>query len=322
MFSISHAQRALAHYAKARTNACANVTFVHAKQLSCFTQHFFTHREERKQPLSSILNVRSSELLSKEWCDIVFEHRNKDYGAYRLRRRAGARYRYALTVVLGGFLLCVALYTGTRLYIRYVLQRDMAEAKDMLDKLKPSDMKDGYKVKFVQTARLVPKVATSPGATTAKPVIVSGAPPQEIIGMKDKFSYEPDQDIILTPIEEETRRNDTTLPLAKQKIVPTEVVKQLPEFPGGAKAFMKWLDDHVVYPQKCVNSRKEGEVSMSFIIGIDGYAIDLQVTGSFDVEVYRTIKQAFTRMPKWQPGRDERGNLTPVKITVPIKYHL
>ena len=253
---------------------------------------------------------------------MVFEHRNKEYGAYRLRRRAGARYRFALAVVMGGFLLTVAAYTGARLYIRYVLQRDLADAKNMLDKLKPSDMKDGYKVKFLQTARLVPKVATSPGATSAKPVIVSGNPPQEIVGMKDKITYDPNQNIILSPIEEEMHPHDTTLPMAKEKIVPTDVVKQLPEFPGGAKAFMKWLDEHIVYPQKCIDSRKQGEVTMAFIVGTDGYAKDLDVKGAFDTEVYRTIRQAFTRMPKWVPGRDENGSLTSVRITVPIKFHL
>ena len=61
---------------------------------------------------------------------------------------------------------------------------------------------------------------------------------------------------------------------------------------------------------------------MSFVVGTDGYAQDLEVKGAFDAEIYRTIKNAFSRMPKWQPGKNEQGELTPVKITVPIKFHL
>lgn len=266
--------------------------------------------------------MRSSELLSKEWCDIVFEHRNRDYGAYRLRQRAGARYRYALIVVVGGFLLTATAAVGTAVYVRYMMQRETVNAEDLLNELKPTNLKEGYKMHFVQTARLAPRISMGPGATQGTPEIVEGNPETKIIGIKDKFIFEPDENLIITPIEEETRAHDSTLPLAKQKIVPTEVVKQLPEFPGGAQRFMKWLNDHIVYPQRCLDLRQEGEVSMSFVVGTDGYAQDLEVKGAFDAEIYRTIKNAFSRMPKWQPGKNEQGEPTPVIITVPIKFHL
>lgn len=180
-----------------------------------------------------LINVRSSELLSKEWCDIVFENRNRDYGAYRLRQRAGARYRYALTVVVGGFLLTAAMAIGTALYVRYMLQREAVSAQDLLNELKPTNLKEGYKMHFVQTARLAPRIAMAPGAKQGAPVIVEGNPKAHIIGVKDKITFQPDDKLIITPIDEETRLHDSTLPLAKQKIVPTEIVKQLPEFPGG-----------------------------------------------------------------------------------------
>lgn len=61
---------------------------------------------------------------------------------------------------------------------------------------------------------------------------------------------------------------------------------------------------------------------MTFIVGTDGYAQELEVKGAFDAEIYRTIKNAFSRMPKWRPGTDEQGKPTPVKITIPIKFHL
>lgn len=45
--------------------------------------------------------MHSSDIYSKEWCDMVFEGRNKAYGAYKLREQTGARYRRVLIIVLG-----------------------------------------------------------------------------------------------------------------------------------------------------------------------------------------------------------------------------
>ena len=61
---------------------------------------------------------------------------------------------------------------------------------------------------------------------------------------------------------------------------------------------------------------------LSFIVDTDGYATDLKVENAFDVEVYRAILNAFKRMPKWKPGTDELGRITPVKISVPVKFQL
>ena len=55
--------------------------------------------------------MRSTDILSsKEWCDIVFEGRNKAYGAYKLRAEAGMRYRKALLTVVGSVAVLVALF--------------------------------------------------------------------------------------------------------------------------------------------------------------------------------------------------------------------
>ena len=51
--------------------------------------------------------MQSGNLLSKDWCDMVFENRNKAYGAYRLRAQAGRRYGYALKTVVGAFAMLV-----------------------------------------------------------------------------------------------------------------------------------------------------------------------------------------------------------------------
>lgn len=266
--------------------------------------------------------MRSSVLLSKEWCDLVFAGRNKAYGAYRLRAQAGWRYRWAMLVVVGTFVLILLVGLGLAAYTRYMIARAMNEAEDAFEQMKHSDLKDGYKVKFVATARMAPPVRMAPGAVQGPPEIVDGVPPVKLIGFNGPIVYDPDQDAITTPIVDTTGLHDQSLPIAKEKIVPTEVVSQMPDFPGGPKAFMQWLNDNIIYPQACINNKRQGVITLTFIVGTDGYATDFEVKNSFDPLIYRTALNALKRMPRWKPGTDDAGHFVPVRITVPVEFKI
>ena len=268
-------------------------------------------------------NESSSDLLcSKEWCDLVFEGRNKEYGAYKLRAEAGMRYKRAVLAVVCCFLGLVLFYAGSALYVHYVIRKNMKEAEDAFLSHKPSDIKDGYKVKFLATARQAPTMRMAPGAVQGAPRIVEGLPPLQTIGVDGPISYDPGQDLITTPIIDTTAIKDESLPIAKQKIVPTEVVNQMPVFPGGPKAFMKWIDDHMVYPQSCIRQKKTGLVQLSFIVGEDGYATDFEVKNAFDTQIYRSALVALKSMPQWTPGTDVEGKPTPVKISLAVEFKM
>ncbi len=252
----------------------------------------------------------------------MFEGRNKAYGAYRLRAQAGMRYGRALLTVVGAFVLVAGIYTGVSLYTRYLIKKSMDEAADALLSHKPSDLKEGYKMKFLSTARMAPHERMAPGAKRGAPVIVEGLPPLSTIGADGPISYDPEQEMITTPIVDTTNINDPDLPIAKQKIVPTEVVEAMPEFPGGPKAFMKWIDDHMVYPQSCIRSEKQGIVQLSFIVGTDGYAKNFEIKNAFDTQIYRAALIALKSMPQWKPGTDATGAPTPVKISLSVEFKL
>lgn len=264
--------------------------------------------------------MRSQELLSKEWCDLVFEGRNKAYGAYRLRRDAGRRYRRALLYVAGALGIVVLLYVAAALYTRHLIAQGMKEAQDAFAQMKASQLKEGYEVKFLATARMAPPARMAPGATTAVPEIVEGRSALRDFGFDGPIAYDPEEDMIVTPIVDTTGLHDKSLPVAKQKIVPTEAVQQMPEFPGGPRAFMQWLDQHIVYPQRCVDAGQGGTVELSFIVGTDGYATDFEVKNAFDPQVYRAALMALRSLPQWKPGLDADGQPTPVKITVPVEF--
>lgn len=266
--------------------------------------------------------MRPDELLSKEWCDLVFSGRNKAYGAYRLRAEAGMRCRIALCAVLGVLALWLLGWGTVALYNHILIMRGMKEAEDIFDRLKPSELKEGYKVKFLATARLAPSKRMSPNAVSSHPEIVEGIPLPQIVGLKGPIDYDPEDEVITTPIVDTTGISDKTLPVAKEKIVPTEVVSQIPAFPGGPRAFMKWLDENIGYPQQCINRGSQGTATASFIVGTDGYATDFEVKNAPDQRLYGLIMGALKRMPRWKAGTDEHGMPTPVKVTVPIMFKI
>lgn len=263
--------------------------------------------------------MQTDNLLSREWCEILFAHRNKAYGAYRLRARAGARHRFALLCIIGALGLLLLVVGGFRLYVYIKVKGAVDEAEDLFAK-RPADLREGYELKFIQTARQAPPRRMAPGAKSAVPVIVDGEPPVEVIGADGPIDFDPEQSTIITPIVDTTGISDKTLPVAKEKVVPTERVSQKPEFPGGDRAFNRWLDENIPYPQASINARREGLVTISFVINAEGRAVDFEIKNTFDAKVHRAIEAMLRRMPLWTPGTDETGRPCDVMITIPVDF--
>ena len=108
--------------------------------------------------------------------------------------------------------------------------------------------------------------------------------------------------------------------LVKQKIIRTDDVSALPEFPGGARAFMHWLDENIIYPPYCQKRGVEGKVTVSFIIRKDGYATDFKVIESTNDTFAQAALNVLKRMPQWRPGLTPEGEPTPAMITIPILF--
>ncbi|MBQ9672725.1 MAG: energy transducer TonB [Prevotella sp.] len=96
---------------------------------------------------------------------------------------------------------------------------------------------------------------------------------------------------------------------------------QMPEFPGGQEALMKFIADNVKYPAECEEKSIEGRVLVRFVIDEQGNVTNPIVVKSvdplLDAEALRVIKL----MPKWAPGQNE-GKVVAVNYTVPFTFRL
>ncbi len=96
---------------------------------------------------------------------------------------------------------------------------------------------------------------------------------------------------------------------------------EMPEFPGGSQAMMKYLVKNLNYPQSAVEQGIQGKVLLSFVVRTDGSITDARVTrgikGGCDEEAIRLL----STMPKWKPGK-VNGIIVPVQMMLPIIFAL
>lgn len=99
------------------------------------------------------------------------------------------------------------------------------------------------------------------------------------------------------------------------------IVEQLPEFPGGMVAFMKWITKNLRYPPEAQNQKLQGKVLVSFIIGTDGTVSEIKVVKKLhpllDNEAVRVMKM----MPRWKPGKD-KGKPCLTYFCIPVNFVL
>ena len=122
---------------------------------------------------------------------------------------------------------------------------------------------------------------------------------------------------------------------AKQKIVVEEkpaveekkqeevfkVVEQMPQFPGGEAALMKYLSSHINYPPMAAENNIQGRVIVQFVVDKTGRVGDVQVVRSVDKDLDREAVRVCKSLPKFTPGR-QNGHPVSVWYTLPIQFKL
>ena len=99
------------------------------------------------------------------------------------------------------------------------------------------------------------------------------------------------------------------------------VVEDLPQFPGGASEFMKWLTKNLKYPASAQKKQVKGRVVAQFIVNTDGSVSDLVLTEHLEAACDREVLRVLRMMPKWQAGL---MNAKPcrTKVCIPIVFNL
>jgi protein TonB len=260
--------------------------------------------------------------------DIVFEHRNKAYGAYVLRKIYDDTVLRAMAVSIGVFTL---LLVGPQIYSALKPQEEV-----IVEKVTPLELK-----KIEVPPPLDPKVPPPPKLDLPKPPppkvsTIRFVPPEvaheEEVTEKDPPKQEelktaqagaetvqgdPNADINETVEVSGTGDGGVIGPPAEEEIF--TVVEQQPSFPGGMEELMKFMQRNTKYPRAAQNAEIAGTVFVQFVVGSDGAIRDVQVVRGLgfgcDEEAVRVVKS----MPNWAPGK-QGGRAVTVRYTLPFRF--
>ena len=99
------------------------------------------------------------------------------------------------------------------------------------------------------------------------------------------------------------------------------IVEDLPQFPGGAVEFLKWLTKHLRYPYNARVQKVQGMVKAAFYVEKDGNISGIKVTQSLSPECDREVIRVLRMMPQWKPGiQNDKPCRT--KVCIPIVFKL
>lgn len=135
---------------------------------------------------------------------------------------------------------------------------------------------------------------------------------------QDASQTEDAKEVVVAPVSPEAKEApaDST---AKEEVF--MVAEQMPEFPGGMKELLKFLQDNLKYPENAMKNNVQGRVIVQFVVEKDGTLTEFKVARSVDPDLDAEALRVLQTMPKWKPGM-QRGKIVRVKFTVPVSFKL
>lgn len=135
---------------------------------------------------------------------------------------------------------------------------------------------------------------------------------------QDASQTEDAKEEVVAPVSPEAKEApaDST---AKEEVF--MVAEQMPEFPGGMKELLKFLQDNLKYPENAMKNNVQGRVIVQFVVEKDGTPTEFKVLRSVDPDLDAEALRVLQTMPKWKPGM-QRGEVVRVKYTVPVSFKL
>ena len=280
--------------------------------------------------------AKNVDLTSREWRDIVFEGKNKDFGAYKLRESSVSRHTKAIVWVL----ISVAI-----ILILLILSVSGVFAKPEEEQIVTSTEQE------IATFDAEEEIEEEEEEIFQLP-----EEPEEIIAPEEVANQQQVTDLLIVDDDkieedkqvknqEDIRENEAQLgtvditegvndlnkievkeqviaePVVDDEPLSIALVEQKPSFPGGEAAMYTWLGNNIVYPPAASEEGAQGRVVVEFVVGKDGSITNVRVVRPRHPALDREAVRVVSAMPTWVPGRN---NGQPVKVTytLPVTFKL
>jgi protein TonB len=265
-------------------------------------------------------------LTSPLWLELIFEGKNKEYGAYALRNDSSNRHIKAL--------LIVTIIGLSSVFLPEIISKVISGAGD-------AEVGQTVEVEMTEINQEIPEEDKIKQAEIVPPPpilkeTIQFTPPvikrdedvkNEMVSQQELTDNKAEISIKTVEGVKEGGVNIADLEDAKvvvqEPVAPTifSHVEVPPQFPGGDKAMMQWLYDNIKYPTIAQEQGIQGRVVLRFVVGPDGSVDKVEIQRSLDPSCDKEAVRVVKKMPKWIPGK-QNGNAVYVYYTLPVLFKL
>ena len=261
--------------------------------------------------------MQPKEILHSNTLEILFENRNKQYGAYTLRKFYNNRLGMAMGIMLSSLLLLILLlnFTSGKSGSADIFRADGDVVLTKIEVPKPPTLPEPVRSQQTQAA--------STKRFTNHIQITADIKPTDFPDINDLLNTqigtttthgEPGPTIVTPPNPGPIAAGPTPQP-ANNHFIPTEIK---PSFPGGSKAWEDFLSRNLQAPSD-LQAGEQKRVIVRFWVGEDGSVTRFEIMQSggeaFDKEVLRVLK----KMPKWSPAM-QNGHAVATSFQQPVIF--
>lgn len=277
------------------------------------------------------------DLSSKEWRDIVFEGKNKEFGAYVLRAQSDKRHNKAMLITVIGVIVILILSFAYGKYNDYSMEQKekelqlLAEQQAMSALAEEQEQPEEEEVQQ-RVEEQKPEVLPEEVLNTMKATEIAIADDNEVVEeIKSQDEIKESQTAIgSTNFDKGTddinvvREYKDEVIVEEKKPEPEQVfvsVEQMPKFPGGDAELMKYIQEHLRYPTMAAENNIQGKVVVQFVVTKNGSVGEVKVIRSRDQDLDKEAVRVVKSLPNFIPGR-MNGQPVNVWYTLPINFKL
>lgn len=280
--------------------------------------------------------AKDVDLSSREWTDIIFDGKNKEFGAYQLRKASAGRHNKAMIVIVFVIAILFALAflvntviesaearpedTTEQVLAEMVTEEVEEEPEDEPERIEQPEQQEVLKEELLNTVKLteidivkdeeVKEELKSQDDLKETETAVGKV--NEDRGVDDIIQAKEHKEVVV--VEEKKPE-----PVEDNKVF--DAVEQPPQFPGGDAALLKWIGDHLNYPPIAAENGIQGRVLVSFVVTKTGKVGQVKVVRGKDPDLDKEAVRVVKALPQFTPGK-MNGHAVNVWYHVPITFKL
>ena len=290
--------------------------------------------------------AKDVDLSSQEWTDIIFEGKNKEFGAYQLRRQSARRHNLAMLSVIGIIILALLISLGVSQLEKAAeeanasIDQEMVSVDTTQDEVQDEPEEEPEeRYEEPEKEEVLPEEVLNTQKITAIAVVDDEKVTKEDEVRNQDEIKEDDRAAGATNFDKGT--DDVTVVREhKEEIVVEEkheekaapppppapeqiftAVEESPKFPGGDAELYKYLGSHIRYPEMAAQNNIQGRVIVQFVVEKNGSVGQVKVVRGKDPDLDKEAVRVVKSLPNFIPGK-MNGQAVRVWYTLPINFKL